>query len=259
MNQGQNNLNPNNFNVQGDNGISNNLSCNPQPQQTPIFQQPIMQESTPQSNNTLESSNINDKNINITSKKKMNLGLIIGFIIIVGIIIIGITFGTKLLNKNDVNLKPNNDGSDITDKNDNSDNNIGNTNEDNNDLIHKEHNRFFSTNDIITSKNNYFEYNNYKWEFLFDDINSVSIWQGTIKNISNKNLKGNLRLKFYDLNYKVIGDVQKYDLDYEVDSSNVFVLEPGEESNISFTYYSEELNEGYNLQDVKYISIEDIE
>lgn len=187
-------------------------------------------------------NNLNNFNVQVSDgminnqlnpEKKMNLGLIIGLVIIVVIIIIGIIFGIKFSNK---------DNGSVNEK----------------DLDHKEYNSFFSINDNISSKNNYFEYSNYKWEFLFDDFDSVSIWKGKIKNISNKTLKGNLRLKFYDSNNNVIGDVQKYDLIEEIDSSDVFILKPGEESNISFTYYSEELNDGYCLKDVKYISIEDI-
>lgn len=181
-------------------------------------------------------NNLNNFNVQVSDgminnqlnpEKKMNLGLIIGLVIIVVIIIIGIIFGIKFSNKD-------------------------------NGSVNEKDNSFFSINDNISSKNNYFEYSNYKWEFLFDDFDSVTIWKGKIKNISNKTLKGNLRLKFYDSNNNVIGDVQKYDLIEEIDSSDVFILKPGEESNISFTYYSEELNDGYCLKDVKYISIEDI-
>lgn len=171
--------------------------------------------------------------MNIEQKNKKNLVLVIGIIII--IIIIGIIFGIKYIG-DDQNTKLNN-GEEVTEKK----------------------NTLFSVNDIISGKNNFFEYSNYRWEFLTDDIDSVSIWKGTIKNISNKNLKGNLRLKFYDANKKIIGDAQKYYLEEMDDSSDIFVLEPGEESNISFTYYSEDLKEGYNLHDVKYISIENIE
>ena len=266
MNQEQNNLGQTNFKVQGNNEMSinqplSNKSSNQsiditqqqissQPQSTPSFQHQIIQYSTPEHINNFE-----NENSNVKSTKKTNLCLIIGLVIIVSIIIIGIFFRTKFPNKNNVNLKPNNNGNNIID---NSDNNNVSPNINNNDLTYKEYNRFFSINDTITSKNNYFEYTNYKWDFLNEDIDGVSIWQGTIKNISNKNLKGNLRLKFYDLNKKIIGEVQRFDLEDEVDPYNIFVLKPGDESKLSFSYYSDDLNEGYDLQDVKYISIEDI-
>lgn len=216
---------------------NNNLPNNQTPNNQNFNQHPINSE-TPQL-------------INISPKKKQNSSLIKSLILIVGIIIIGITFGMKLLNKNDDNFKKNDNESNVTDINDNSNINSNYEND-------EESNRFFSINDTITTKNNYFEYNNYKWEFIFEDTDGVSIWQGTIKNISNQNLKGNLRLKFYDNNNKVIGDVQKHKFDKKIDPSDVFVLEPGEKSNMSFTFYSKELYEGYNLEDVKYISVEDI-
>lgn len=139
MNQEQNNLNPNNFNTQGNNGMPNNQplqnnqgfnptfnqnvapntnvnqpTFNPQPmvelmqqpaqsQQMPSYQQPVMQELTPQPMNTVESGNTNNQNLNSKPPKKTNLGLIIG--IVAAIIVIAIIIGIVLLlnNKGDSN------------------------------------------------------------------------------------------------------------------------------------------------------------
>lgn len=68
MNREQNNLNLNNFNTQGNNEIPNN--------------QPL-----------------NNQNFNSKTSKKMNLGLIIGIVVIIGLIVCG----TIVFNKNDKN------------------------------------------------------------------------------------------------------------------------------------------------------------
>ena len=124
MNQEQNNLNPNNFNTQGNNGMPNNQPLNnqnfnqgmgfnqqpinPQPQQTPSYEQPIMQEPTPQStNNTFEGGNANNRSFNGKPPKKINLGLIIGGIAVIGITIGAIILGPKLLMKNNNNSESN--------------------------------------------------------------------------------------------------------------------------------------------------------
>lgn len=71
MNQEQNDLNLNNFNTQGNNGIPNN--------------QPL-----------------NNQSFNSKLPKKMNLGLIIGIVAVVAVVGFGIVFGSKLLsNGND--------------------------------------------------------------------------------------------------------------------------------------------------------------
>ena len=112
MNQEQNNLNPNNFNTQGNNGIPNNqplnnqgMGVNLQPQQTPSFQQPInqmnMQQPTPQPINKFESSNASNQNLNDKPPKKMNLGLIIG--IVAAVAVVGIVIAMLLLGKNNSN------------------------------------------------------------------------------------------------------------------------------------------------------------
>lgn len=114
MNQEQSNLNPNNFNTQGNNGMPNNQPLNNQsfnqgmgitqqpitPQPTPSFQQPIMQEPSPQHMNTFESGNANNQNFNNRPPKKINMGLIIGIIVIVAVVGVGVVFGSKLLSNN---------------------------------------------------------------------------------------------------------------------------------------------------------------
>lgn len=129
MNQEQNNLNPNSFNTQGNNGIPNNQplnnqnfnttfnqnvepntnvnqttfnqqAINSQPQSTPSFQQPIMQEPTPQPMNTLESGNASNQKFNNKPPKKVNLGLIIGIVVAVVVIIGGILLFINKKNNN---------------------------------------------------------------------------------------------------------------------------------------------------------------
>jgi len=108
MNQEQNNLNPNNFNTQGNNGTLNN-------QDMSFNQQPIMQESTPQPiYNTFDNVNSNNKNLNSKPPKKINLGLIIGIVAVVAVVGVGIFFGSKLLsnesnNSNNENINENTD------------------------------------------------------------------------------------------------------------------------------------------------------
>jgi len=130
MNQEQNNLNPNNFSTQGNNGIPNNQPLNnqnfnqgmgfnqqpinPQPQTTPSYQQSInqmnMQQTTPQPmNNAFESGNANNQSLNSKSPKKMNLGLIIG---IVSITLLVIIVAMVLLNNDKGNNNENNNISD---------------------------------------------------------------------------------------------------------------------------------------------------
>lgn len=122
MNQEQNN-----FNMQGNNGISNNqllnnqnlnqgMDFNYQPnnfstQQMSGDNQSIMQSSFQQTNNNVSvSNNVNNDNLNNKLSKKKNLGLIVGMLILV--VIIGILFASKLFsnedNNNNENLSGNN-------------------------------------------------------------------------------------------------------------------------------------------------------
>ena len=111
MNQKQNNLNPNNFNTQGNNGIPNNQPLNSQNfnqnmsfNQQPINPQPQPTASFQQNINTFESCNTNNQNFNSQPPKKKNLGLIIGIIVL--IIVIALIVGFVIIsNKND--KKPN--------------------------------------------------------------------------------------------------------------------------------------------------------
>lgn len=116
MNQDLNNLNQDNYNAQGNNGISDgkpldsqnfnqgmNFSQQPintQPQQTPSFSQQNMQEFAPKPmNNTFESENSSNQYSDNKTPKKMNLGLIIGIVIIAVIVVIGVIFGGKIFSK----------------------------------------------------------------------------------------------------------------------------------------------------------------
>lgn len=104
MNQEQNNLNQNNFNTQGNNGVPNNqplqnnqnvnvnqATFNNQQQVNTNYQQPInqmnIQEPNPQLMNSFENGNTN-QSFNSKPPKKMNLGLIVGIIVAVAVIII---------------------------------------------------------------------------------------------------------------------------------------------------------------------------
>lgn len=94
MNQDNNNqFNQNNFNTQSSNGIPNNqLLQNNQSfnqgmgvNQQPINPQPTLQQPT----NTFQSGNANNQNFNSKLPKKMNLGLIIGIVVVAATVIIG--------------------------------------------------------------------------------------------------------------------------------------------------------------------------
>ena len=119
MNQEQNNLNTNNFNIQGSNGISNNqplnnqsfnqgMGFNQQPidsqlQPLPNYNQPIIQNPTSQPMNNFESVNVSNQSFNNRPPKKMNLGLIIGIVVILLLVIFIIIIGNKFfINNNDV-------------------------------------------------------------------------------------------------------------------------------------------------------------
>ena len=143
MNQDPNNLNQNDLNTQGSNGIPNNQDLNntvnqnvnvnqptfsSQPQvdtndQQPMnqtnvqepYQQPMNQiQPTPQPMNSFGNENTN-QSLNSKPPKKMNLGLIVGIIAVVAVVGIGI-FGNKLFLNN-------------VDSNNSSENNIGGNND----------------------------------------------------------------------------------------------------------------------------------
>ena len=117
----------NNFNSQGNNGMSNNQPLNNQnfnqnvnvnqqtfnTQQTPSYQQPINPQ--PQPTNTFESGNTNNQNFNSKPPKRMNLGFIIGIVAVVAVVGIGIVFGSKLLSngENDNSNNGNNSSSKV--------------------------------------------------------------------------------------------------------------------------------------------------
>ena len=117
----------NNFNSQGNNGMSNNQPLNNQnfnqnvnvnqqtfnTQQTPSYQQPINPQ--PQLTNTFESGNANNPSFNSKPPKKMNLGLIVGIVAVVAVVGIGIVFGSKLLSngENDNSNNGNNSSSKV--------------------------------------------------------------------------------------------------------------------------------------------------
>lgn len=125
----------NNFNMQGNNEISNNHNSNSkQPvfnQQPQNFQQPInqmsMQQPIPQHTNTFESVNINNQNSNNKPPKKTNLGLIIGIVVVVTVVGVAIVFGSKLLS--DDNNNPNTNDNDVIENNNNESNQTNDTND----------------------------------------------------------------------------------------------------------------------------------
>jgi len=134
MNQ-DDNFNHNNFNTQGNNGIPNNQPLNNQSfsqgmninqQTTPSYGQPIMQEPVPQPMNTFENSDANNSNFNSKPPKKMNLGLIIGIVVVVAVVGVAIIFGSKLLSNDRNNNAGNNNK---IENNNNSNNGIDNSQE----------------------------------------------------------------------------------------------------------------------------------
>jgi len=126
MNQDQNNLNLNNFNTQGNNGIPNNQplnnqsfnntlnqgiqqnsngnqqTFNPQPQTPPNYQQTTnqmnMQQPTPHPMNSFENGNASNQNLNTKPPKKMSLGLIIGIVVAVVAVVGGILLFSNMGN-----------------------------------------------------------------------------------------------------------------------------------------------------------------
>ena len=119
-----------------------------------------------------------------------------------------------------------------------------------------------SVTEKINVTNSLFEYKNYEWEYdaTFSE-DSAFIWMGTLKNITDKKLEMNIHLKFYDENKQLIGEYQHDDtngIDESDDTSEAFILEPNDIKNPSFTIYSNDLYEGYSIQKVAYISVEDI-
>lgn len=107
MNQEQNNLNQNNFNTQGNNGIPNNqpLQNNQNFNQGTNVNQPTFnQQPTPQPmNNTFDSGNASNQSFNSKPPKKMNLGLIIGIVATVAVVGVAMVFGSKLLSNSSNN------------------------------------------------------------------------------------------------------------------------------------------------------------
>ena len=95
MNQGQNNLNQNNFNTQCNNGMPNDQLL----QNNQIATPNTTVEPTLQSMN-LVGENVNNQNLNSKPPKKLNIGLIIGICVVVSVIGIGVVFGSKYLSKN---------------------------------------------------------------------------------------------------------------------------------------------------------------
>jgi len=180
MNQEQNNLNPNNFNTQGNNGmpnnqpLQNNQGFNPtfnqnvapntnvnqstfnsqpmvepispvQPQQMPSYQQPIIQERAPQSiNNTVESGNKSNQNFNSKQPKKMNIGLIVGIVVAVAVVGVGIVFGSKLLSNGNINNDNNINRNEIKD-----DNSITNNKNNNKTIIYNNIKIKIGTGDLV--------------------------------------------------------------------------------------------------------------
>src|SRR5574344_2191255 len=118
-------------------------------------------------------------------------------------------------------------------------------------------NKLFSITDTISSRNNLFEYKNYKYEYN-EEFGSAIIWLGSITNITNEVLLDNIRIKFYDINKNCIGDYQHKTKSKIEDIDSVWSIAPNETKNTSFTIYNDDLYENNNLSDVKYLSIEEI-
>ncbi len=110
-------LNQDNYNTQGKNGMPNNQSLNNRnlnqgigvnQQVIDAQQQPTIHESIPQSiTNTFKSGNDNNQNSNNNSPKKAKLGPAIGIVVslVTIVLIIVIIFGRNINNKNNDNIK----------------------------------------------------------------------------------------------------------------------------------------------------------
>ena len=123
----------------------------------------------------------------------------------------------------------------------------------------KENNNMHTINEIISYKNNMFEYTDISISEYDEDFGSIIIFTQKIKNISNTELNPNIRIKFYDENKIEILDYQYRDLSTELNSYTS--LKPNETGNQSFTLYDERVDflvDNVSLKNIKYFSIEDI-
>lgn len=107
MNQEQNNMNQNNFDSQGNNGIPNN-----QPLTNQIPNININNNQVSQTTNTIGDASINNQEFNGKTPKKMNMGLVIGIATILVAVGIGSLFMINSVNKlNDKNTLQKQEGS----------------------------------------------------------------------------------------------------------------------------------------------------
>ena len=225
MNQEQNNLNPNNFNTQLNNGVPNNqpLQNNQSFNQgMGVNQQPINPQPQPM-NNTFESVNASNQSFNSKPPKKMNLGLIIGIVVAVAVVGVGVVFGSKLLS-NDANNNSgtlNNEGNnnvsgsnlkygktklDVKDNKENEMNGYG-LFKVNNEYIYKGGD-YYTNKDLSgnTSKkyeqgylNNFVKFNNNYWRIIKinEDGTIKLVWAGTYADNKVSNVL-NLEIKYVE-------------------------------------------------------------
>lgn len=204
MNQEQNNLNQNNFNTQGNNGIPNNQPLNNMNQN---YNNTFNQSQNLQQNFSQPEQNYQPSTPNPIPSKKLNLGLIIGIIAVVVAIGVG---AFMLLNNNDNN--PNESG-----------NNNSNNKTENNNVIAEDFYVISGSTDKgslamatnFESKSvdeyNYIEKYNMKW------ITEGELFITTIPTIPNRTYSIN---SYYQNEIQMNSD--NLDLNYYIYNSNEF-------------------------------------
>lgn len=111
----------------------------------------------------------------------------------------------------------------------------------------------FKIDERVVVENNYFTYDKYEFEVMGT---SIIIWQGILTNLHDEELNANIRVKFYNEDKVLIGNHLHTSLENEL--LEYFSLLPNESKNVSFTVYDDDLFDGYELLDIMYYSIEDI-
>lgn len=113
----------------------------------------------------------------------------------------------------------------------------------------------YPINKILNIKNNLFTYNGL--ELKKYDSNTLFAIVHKLTNITTEKQLMNINIKFYDKEKNIIGEYQYQHYNEEEGNSPIYI-NPNENLNSSFTIYSEDLKEGKTVDDIEYVSIEDI-
>lgn len=108
--------------------------------------------------------------------------------------------------------------------------------------------------ETVTVQNNYFRYENLK---LTSNEGSIYISGLKVLNVSDTTVNTNINLLFYNIEKVVIGSYQYRSLDDEVKDSGF--IEPGSYAYSIYSIFSSSLYEGYEVSDIYYFSVENLE